>query len=181
MSARIALAFSFILVLACTARGQIELLSIQEDPERPLTTIKLGVTSTDSNVQTELTLRYPGSVNKTSKQDRTMLANQQASIAAFNFRAGTQANDCVALALSASGRLVYYFDFNNGVTNLVAKWKEKLNEGSFRVVNVSDDVITLEYYEHVLSSRNKNFRVTVHVLPDGNLSVTQGDLKDVSP
>ena len=143
-------------LLACTARAEIELRSSKEEPELRSTTITLAIRSPNENVETEMTLRYPGSA-KTMVQDgqeKLMLANKQASIVAFNFRAGTQANDSVALALSSSGRLVYFFDLNHVIIDLVQKWRKNLNEGSFRVVDVGDNSITLEYYEHYPTAQN---------------------------
>lgn len=165
-------------LLACTARAEIELRSSKEEPEPRFTTITLAIRSPNENVETEITLRYPGSA-KTMVQDgqeKLMLANKQASIVAFNFRAGTQANDSVALALSSSGRLVYFFDLNHVIIDLVQKWRKNLNEGSFRVVDVGDDSITLEDDEHYPTAQN--FRVIAHVLPDGGLRVEQGDVKE---
>jgi hypothetical protein len=126
-----------------------------------------------------MTLRYPGSAKKTVQngEERLMLANKDSSIVAFNFRAGTQANDSVALALSSSGKLIYFFDLNHVIVELVAKWKKGLNEESFRVTDVIDDGIILDYYEHYQGPENLNFRVIAHVLADGGLKVNQDDIK----
>ncbi len=90
-----------------------------------------------------MTLRYPGSAKTTIQngEEKLMLANKDSSIVAFNFRAGTQANDSVALALSSSGRLVYFFDLNHVIVELVAKWKKGLDEESFRVTDVTQESI----------------------------------------
>jgi hypothetical protein len=55
--------------------------------------------------------------------------------------------------------------------------EENLDEGSFRVTDVTGDSIILDYYEY--SSVVENFRVIAHVLADGNLKVGQEDLKEL--
>lgn len=175
------LVLPLLLLLHWTACADIELRSSKEEAEPRSTTITLAIKSPNENVETEMTLRYPGSA-KTMLQngeEKLMLANKDASIVAFNFRAGTQANDSVALALSSSGRLVYFFDLNHVIVELVAKWKKSLDEESFRVTDVTDDSIILDYYEHYQGPENPNFRVIAHVLSDGTLKVSQDDIKSL--
>lgn len=168
-----------LLLLHGTACAEIELRSSKEEGQPRLTTITLGIKSGNENVETEITLRYPGSVKTMvqNREEKTMLANKDSSIVAFNFRAGTQANDSVALALSSDGRLVYFFDLNHVIVELIAKWKKNLNEESFRVSDVTEDSIILDYYEHYQGPENPNFRVIAHVLSDGSLRVNQNDIR----
>jgi hypothetical protein len=175
------LVLPLLLLLQWTAWAEIELRSSKEEAEPRSTTITLGIKSPNENVETEMTLRYPGSAKTVIQngQEKLMLANKQASIVAFNFRAGTQANDSVALALSATGRLVYFFDLNRAIVELIGKWKKNLDEGSFRVTNVTEDSIILDYYEHYSGAENLNFRVVAHVLRDGNLKVGHEDVKEL--
>jgi hypothetical protein len=171
-----------LLLLHGGAWADIELRSSKEEAEPRSTTITLGIKSANENVETEMTLRYPGSAKTTMQngEEKLMLANKDSSIVAFNFRAGTQANDSVALALSSSGRLVYFFDLNHVIVELVAKWKKGLDEESFRVTDVTGDSIILDYYEHYQGQENPNFRVIAHVLSDGSLKVSQDDIKSLA-
>jgi hypothetical protein len=173
------LGLALLLLFHWTARAEILLVSSKENPEPRSTIITLGIKSPNENVETEMTLHYPGSAKTMIQngQEKLMLTNKQASIVAFNFRSGTQANDSVALALFSSGRLVYFFDLNRVIVELIGKWKKKLDEGSFRVTDVTGDSIILDYYEY--SSGAENFRVIAHVLADGNLKVGQEDLKEL--
>jgi hypothetical protein len=174
-------AFVLLLLFHSTAWGEIALLSSKEDDNPRSTTITLVIRSPNENVQTEMTLRYPGSA-KTMVQngeEKLMLSNKQASIVAFNFRAGTQANDSVALALSSHGRVVYFFDLNHVVAEIVAKWKNGLDEASFRVVDLTNDSIILEYYEHYSAPESLSFRVVAHVLANGDLQIAPADIKDL--
>jgi hypothetical protein len=175
------LILSLLLALHCTAWAEIELRSSKEEAEPRSTTITLGIRGPKENVETEMTLRYPGSAKTMIQngQEKLMLANKQASIVAFNFRAGTQANDSVALALSSGGKLVYFFDLNRVIVELIGKWKKNLDEGSFMVTDVRDDSIILDYYVHYSGAENLNFRVIAHVLPDGNLKVGHDDVKEL--
>ena len=179
MSSRI---FILLLLLQKAACAEIELRSSKEEGQPRSTTITVGIRSPNENVETEMTLRYPGSA-KTMIQDgeeKLMLANKDSSIVAFNFRAGTQANDSVALVLSSTGRLVYFFDLNHIIVDLVAKWKKGLHEESLRVSDITDNSIILDYYEHYQGAENSNFRVMAHVLPDGNLRVSENDIKSLA-
>lgn len=106
-----------------------------------------------------------------------MLSNKNARIVAFNFRGGTQTNDSVAIALLSAGMLVYYFDLNHIITDLVETWKKNLNECAFRVTNVTDDTIILDYYLHYVGPENLNFRVVAYVLADGRLKVAEKDIQ----
>jgi hypothetical protein len=168
-----------VLLLHSTARTQIELHDCKEEAAPHSITITLGIRSPNDNVQTEMTLRYPGTAKRMVQNGRetVMLSNKQASIVAFNFRAGTQANDSVALALSSSGRLVYFFDLNHVVADLIGKWKKNLDEASFRVTDIDGESIILDYYEHYSGPENLNFRVVTHVSEDGNIKVNQDDIK----
>ena len=172
---------ALLLLFYSTAQAEIELISSKENAELRSTTVTLGIRSPGENLETEIILRYPGSVKTMMQngQEKFMLANKQASIVAFNFRAGTQANDSVVLALSASGRLVYFFNLNHVIVELIGKWKKNLDEGSFMVTNVTGDSIILDYYEHYSGPQSLNFRVTAHVLPDGNLKIAEDDVKDL--
>jgi hypothetical protein len=176
-----ALVLPLVLLLHWTACAEIELLSSKEDAEPRSTAITLGIRSSNENVETEMTLRYPGSAKTMVQngQEKIMLSNKDATIVAFNFRAGTQANDSVAIALSSVGRLVYYVDLNHVIAQLVETWKKNLDEGFFRVTDVTDDTIVLDYYVHYSGPQNLNFRVVAHILADGNLKVGQKDIKDL--
>src|SRR5262249_34393326 len=115
------LVLPFLLLSHWTARAQIELLSSKEEPDPRSTAIILGIRSPKENVETQMSLRYPGSAKSVVQngQERIMLSNKDATIVAFNFRAGTQTNDSVAIALSPAGRLVYYFNLNHIIAHLV--------------------------------------------------------------
>jgi len=173
--------FILLLLLHCTAEAEIELLSSKEVDNPRSTAITLGIRIRNANVQTEIILRYPGSAKTIAQdgQEKLMLSNKQASIVAFNFRAGTQANDSVALALSSDGKLTYFFDLNHMIARLIEKWKKDIDEASFRVVELTNDSIILEYYEHYSSAGRLNFRVVAHVRPDGNLEIARDDVKSL--
>lgn len=178
MSAKM-LVLPLLLLLHWTARAEIELLSSKEEPEPRSTSITLGIKNPNENVETQMILRYPGSAKTVvhSGQQKIMLSNEDATIVAFNFRAGTQANDSVAVALSQVGRLVYYFDLNHVIAQAVEMWKKNLDEGAFRVTDVTKDSIVLDYYVHYSGPENPNFQVVAHVLMDGNLRVNQNDIR----
>src|SRR5262245_32527885 len=93
--------FPLLLLLHGAACADIELRSSKEEAEPRSTSITLRIKSANENVETEMTLRYPGSAKMMTQngEEKLMLANKDSSIVAFNFRAGTQANDSVALAL----------------------------------------------------------------------------------
>jgi hypothetical protein len=175
------LVLPLLLLLHWTACAEIELLSYKEETEPRSTAITLGIRSSNENVDTEMTLRYPGSAKTVVQngQEKIMVSNKDATIVAFNFRAGTQANDSVAIALSSAGRLVYYFDLNHVIAQLVKTWKKNLDEGSFSATNVTGDSIVLDYYVHYSGPENLNFRVVAHILADGNLKVGQNDIKEL--
>jgi hypothetical protein len=181
VSARVLPRLVLLLLVSWTAEAEITLLSSKEGGNPRSTTITLAIRSSKENIQTEMTLRYPGSAKTMVQngQEKLMLSNEQASIVAFNFRAGTQANDSVALALSSDGRLVYFFDLNHIIAQMVAKWKNGLDEASFRVVDLTNDSIVLEYYEHSTGPLSQNFRVVAHVLPDANLKIAPTDVEDL--
>lgn len=170
-----------LLLLQGIAAAQIELRSSKEVTEPRLTTITLAIKHPNQNIETEMTLRYPGSAKKMVQngKERLMLANQQATIVAFNFRAGTEANDSIALALFPSGKLVYFFELNHVIVELIAKWKKNLDDASFMVTDVTDESLVLDYYQHYVGLENLNFRVVAHVQADGNLKVGSEDIKEL--
>lgn len=170
-------------VLPCSLRAGIELLSLKEDPSRGSTAIRLGLTTAQDNVQAELAFTYPGSVKPTARngKETAMLSNNVGSIVALNFRAGTQATDCVAVAVSPDSRFVYFGDLNHTIALLIQKWREMVDEASLRIVDVKDEAIILESYQHGSAGGGTNFRVVAHVLQNGDLRIEPQDITDIPP
>jgi hypothetical protein len=162
-----------------TAFGEIELISFKQEENPRISRLSIAIKVEKANMQTIVNLANPGSCGTRLDDgtEKVMLSNKDSSIVAFNFQPGTKVNDCIAIALLPSGKLVYFFDLNHTVSELVKNSKKNLDEAAFRVVDVAGDRIVLEYYEHYSGSENLNFRVRARVSEDGNLQVRAEDVK----
>jgi hypothetical protein len=180
MSPKLVVSVLLSLVFVFDAIAGIELVSFRQDLSPHLATLKLKITSPDTNIETELDLRYEGECTTLLEngERKTILSNKNGSIVAFNFWGGAHINDSVAMALLPDRRLMYFFNLNHVVARQISKFRKGLEESAFRVTDVLDDGIRLEYSEH--SAKGALFRVSAHVLPDGNLQIRAQDIKDFS-
>jgi hypothetical protein len=174
------LSISLVLLLLCQqfAIADIELVSSTEEGHPPTSTVKVKV-KTGEDLQTEITLRYPGTCATLSENGDTkvMLRSPNGLIAAFNFQPATQVNESVALVLLPNGKLVQFFNLNQMVLRAVSVFKGRLDEAGFRVVKVSDSAIDLDYTD--FTPVGKLFRVKARINSDGEIQIGSNDVHDL--
>ena len=162
------------------AQAGIDLISIAEDSQGGSTVIRLDVTKgsvTNFFGVTEFT--YPGRVSSIVREDGSkvkMLANKDASIVGFNFRAGTKSNDMLVVIKLKDDHVVLISNLARSILRVAGNLPISLSEGFLHLTDISGDNLIISYNN---PASDKVALFEVNVSNSGGLSLVAGSFKVV--